>query len=178
MNAAVEAMVRERNVEVAALAASARANSYWGSLFYFNVYRVIVAGVLLFSAVIFPAAVFGSRNPALFFYTGTIYILTAAVFFIGIRSRRPEFNTQIALQVCADVLFVSLLTYASGGVGSGLGLLLLASLAAAGIISRGRMTLFFASLASIAVLLEHIFDTVYLDGTINFFVPGGLLSVG
>lgn len=178
MSATVEAGVEQRGIHLPALATAARASSYWGSLFYFNVYRVIVAAVLLFSAVIFPDAVFGSRNPAMFFYTGAVYILTAGVFFVGIRSRRPEFNTQIAVQVCADVLFVSLLTYASGGVASGLGLLLLASLAAAGIISRGRMTLFFASLASIAVLLEHIVDTVYRDGAVNSFVQAGLLSVG
>jgi len=179
MNAAVEAGVEESvAAELPALSAAARANSYWGSLFYFNVYRCIVAAVLLLSAVVFPEAVFGSRSPGLYLYSGLGYILSSALFFIGIRSRRPDFDTQIALQVCADVLFVSLLTYASGGVGSGLGLLLLASLAAAGIISRGRMTLFFASLASIAVLLEHIIDTVYRDGAINFFVQAGLLSVG
>ncbi|MCW5619927.1 MAG: PAS domain-containing sensor histidine kinase [Burkholderiales bacterium] len=163
----------------AALAAvPVRVGPYWHSLFYFNVYRLIVAAVLLLAAVLFPEAVVGSRSPNIYLYGGVAYICSTALFFLSIRSRRPEFNTQIGMQVCADVLFVSLLTYASGGVSSGLGLLLLASLAAAGIISRGRMTLFFASLASIAVLLEHIFDTVYRDGAVNFFVQAGLLSVG
>ncbi len=178
MSVAVDAGVEERTVEVPARTAVPRASAYWGSLFYFNVYRVIVAAVLMLAAVLFPDAVFGARNPALYVYSGIAYLMCTALFFAGIRSRRPAFNTQIAMQVCADVLFVSLLTYASGGVSSGLGLLLLASLAAAGIISRGRMTLFFASLASIAVLLEHIFDTVYRDGAIHFFVQAGLLSVG
>jgi two-component system sensor histidine kinase PilS (NtrC family) len=153
-------------------------NSYWRSLFYFNVYRLIVATLLLVTAVVFTDSVFGSRSLNLYLYAGAAYIFSAVVFFITTTSRRPEFNIQIALQVGADILFVSLLTYASGGVSSGLGLLLLASLAAAGIISRGRLTLFFASLASIAVLLEHTLDTVYQDGTLNFFVQAGLLSVG
>ena len=153
-------------------------NSYWRSLFYFNVYRLIVATLLLVTAVVFSDSVFGSRNLDIYFYASAAYILSTVMFFITTTSRRPEFNLQIALQVSADVLFVSLLTYASGGVSGGLGLLLLASLAAAGIISRGRLTLFFASIASIAVLLEHTFDVLYRDGTVNFFVQAGLLSVG
>jgi two-component system sensor histidine kinase PilS (NtrC family) len=127
---------------------------------------------------VFTDSVFGSRNLDIYFYASAAYILSTVVFFITTTSRRPDFNLQIALQVSADVLFVSLLTYASGGVSGGLGLLLLASLAAAGIISRGRLTLFFASIASIAVLLEHTFDVLYRDGTVNFFVQAGLLSVG
>jgi two-component system sensor histidine kinase PilS (NtrC family) len=153
-------------------------NSYWRSLFYFNVYRLIVATLLLVTAVVFTDSVFGSRNLNLYLYASAAYILSTVVFFVTTTSRHPDFNLQIALQVGADVLFVTLLTYASGGVSGGLGLLLLASLAAAGIISRGRLTLFFASLASIAVLLEHTFETLYRDGTVNFFVQAGLLSVG
>ena len=68
-----------------------------------------------------------------------------------------DFTLQLAVQVCADILFIVLLMYASGGIGSGLGLLLLASLAAVGLISRGRLTLFFAALATIAVLAEHTY---------------------
>ena len=153
-------------------------DTYWRSLFYFNVYRLIVATLLLVTAVVFSDSVFGSRSLNLYLYASAAYILSTVVFFVTTTSRRPEFNLQIALQVGADVLFVSLLTYTSGGVSSGLGLLLLASLAAAGIISRGRLTLFFASLASIAVLLEHTFDMLYRDGSVTFFVQAGLLSVG
>jgi two-component system, NtrC family, sensor histidine kinase PilS len=152
--------------------------SYWRSLFYFNVYRLIVATLLLATALVFTDSVFGSYNARLYLYAGAGYIFTTAVFFVTTTTRRPEFNLQIALQVTADVLFLTLLTYASGGVGSGLGLLLLASLAAAGIISRGRLTLFFASLATIAVLLEHTVDVLSRESTINLFVQAGLLSVG
>src|SRR4030095_5433212 len=99
-----------------------------------------------------------SRNLNMYLYAGAAYIFSAVVFFITTTSRRPDFNLQIGLQVGTDILFVSLLTYASGGVGSGLGLLLLASLAAAGIISRGRMTLFFAALATVAMPTAQTYD--------------------
>jgi two-component system sensor histidine kinase PilS (NtrC family) len=154
------------------------ANTYWRSLFYFNVYRLIVATLLLVTAVVFSESLFGSRSLNLYFYASAAYILSTVVFFVTATSRRPDFNLQIALQVGADVLFITLLTYTSGGVSSGLGLLLLASLAAAGIISRGRLTLFFASIASIAVLLEHTYEVLYHEGSLNLFVQVGLLSVG
>jgi two-component system sensor histidine kinase PilS (NtrC family) len=122
--------------------------------------------------------VFGSQSLTTFLYASGAYILFTILCFATTTSRRPEFNLQVAAQVGADVLFISLLTYASGGVGSGLGLLLLASLAAAGIISRGRLTLFFASLASIAVLTEHSLEVLLRDASFTQFVQVGLLSVG
>jgi len=153
-------------------------SSYWRSLFYFNVYRLIVGTLLLVTAVVFQDSLFGSRSLSLYLYASAAYILATVVFFVSATSRRPDFSLQIAAQVGADVFFITLLTFASGGVSSGLGLLLLASLAAAGIISRGRLTLFFAAVASIAVLLEHTFEVLFSDAPLPLFVQAGLLSVG
>ena len=41
-------------------------DSYWRSLFYFNVYRTIVAALLLITAQVFEDSVFGSRSGSLF----------------------------------------------------------------------------------------------------------------
>ena len=153
-------------------------DSYWRSLFYFNIYRLIVATLLLVTAVVFTDSVFGSRSLNLYLYACTAYIVSTILFFVSTTSRRPDFNLQIAVQVGADVFFITLLTYASGGVSSGLGLLLLASLAAAGIISRGRLTLFFASVASLAGLVEHTYEFLYQEASVTLFVQAGLLSVG
>ncbi len=43
-------------------------NSYWRSLFYFNVYRLIVATLLLVTAAVFEDSLFGSRSLPLFLY--------------------------------------------------------------------------------------------------------------
>ena len=68
--------------------------------------------------------------------------------------------------------------FASGGISSGLGLLLLSGLAAAGLISRGRLTLFYAALASIAVLLEQTVQVLFFFGSTTQYVQAGLLSIG
>ena len=152
--------------------------SYWRSLFYFNIYRLIVATLLLVTAAVFEDSVFGSRSLSLFLYAAVAYILFAIFSFVTVTSHRPDFNVQLGGQVIADILFVTLLVYASSGVSSGLGLLLLASLAAAGIISRGRLTLFFAALASVAVLLEQTLEVLTRTESSTHYIQTGLLSVG
>lgn len=154
------------------------ADTRWRSLFFFNVYRLIVALLLIAAVGIFSDSVFGSRNPALFLYAGSLYALVSAGSFLTIRTRRPDFDIQLTFQVAADVLFITSLMWASGGVGSGLGLLLLASLAAAGMISRGHLTLAYASLATLGVLLEQTVEVAFARASVASYVQTGLLSVG
>ncbi len=165
---------------VGAIASSAeRPDYYWRSLLYFNLYRCVLALILTVTPMLFGGELpFGSANPILYKYVCGLYVLFSAGCFITITSRTPAFNLQLTVQVAADIAFIMPLMFASGGISSGLGLLLLASLAASGLIGRGRMTVFHAALASIAVLLQHAFDVVTRDAHIAEFVQAGLLSIG
>ncbi|MBI2313282.1 MAG: PAS domain-containing protein [Betaproteobacteria bacterium] len=157
-----------------------RSDTYWRSLFYYNGYRLVVGGVLVLIPAIFGAhQLFGSRDLRLFLYGAVAYVIFGGFSAALINSRRPRFNLQLGLQVGGDVMFFVLLLYASGGIQSGLGLLLTVSLAAAGLISRGRMTLFFASLATIGVLLEESYLMLQGDDFNPVqYVQAGLLSMG
>jgi len=84
---------------------------------------------------------------------------------------------QLAFQLGTDIACVTVLSHASGGVQSNLGLLLLVSLAAAGLISRGRTTLFFAALASLSVLLQHSYAVLTQDAEVALYLQAGLLSI-
>src|SRR5512134_3626226 len=149
---------------------------FWRSLFYFNVYRLLVALFLLLSVAIWGSNLwFGSRDLTLFVATDLAYVVFSIACFVLISARR-QFDVQLTLQVAADVVFIVLLIYASSGISSGLGLLLLTTLAGSGLISRGRLTLFFASIASIGVLLEHTYPVLRLDAAEAQFVQAGLLS--
>ena len=153
--------------------------SYWRSLYFFNVFRVSVATLMLALVVLWRGAVpFGSENLTLFIVTVIFYILFSIPCFTLIKIRW-RFNLQLTIQVAGDIGFMVLLMHASGGISSGLGLLLLATLAGAALISRGRLALFYAALASIGVLLEHTYATLTLEpGASSQFVQAGLLSVG
>ena len=153
-------------------------DSYWRSLHYFNGYRFIVALLLLGIAALFGNSLaFGSMIFELYVYVSAGYVMFSALCFLLIASRR-RFHLQLGLQVSADILFIVVLMFASGGIPSGLGLLLLSGLAAAGLISRGRLTLFYAALASIAVLLEQTVQVLFYYGLTADYIQAGLLSIG
>jgi two-component system sensor histidine kinase PilS (NtrC family) len=157
-------------------ALSREPDTFWRSLFYFNVYRLIGALVLLIMATAWGESLpFGSRDYKLFVWLTGGYCVFSLMCFILIRIRW-RFDLQLSVQVAADVIAISLLAYASSGISSGLGLLLLTTLAAAGLIARGRLTLFYAALASIAVLLEHTYEVLKFDAPVAQYAQAGLLS--
>lgn len=159
-------------------AANEYPESYWRSLHFFNFYRLVIALVLLGGVLLSGNLLqFGSHDRTLFIQVTIVYVLfgLACAAVIGTRWR---FNSQIAIQVMADIGFVTILIYASRGITSGLGLLLLTTLAGAGLISRGRLTLFYAALASIAVLLEQAYEVLVYQESVAQFIQAGFLSIG
>jgi len=151
-------------------------DAFWRSLVLFNVYRLVVAVILLIVAATWRHNLqFGSRDLGLFLGTVAVYVGFSVLGFLLIRTRR-HFHFQLSLQVFADVVFVVVLSYASSGISSGLGLLLLTSLAGAGLISRGKLALFHAALASIGTLLEQTYEVLVFDAGFAQYAQAGLLS--
>lgn len=159
-------------------AAATSPYAYWRPLYFFNLYRVMLGSFLVFLAGTFGTSLsLGNRNWELFFATSLLYTALAALSLVPIKLRRPRFNWQLALLVGVDIVALSVLSYTSGGIQSSLGLLLLVSLAAAGMISRGRITLFFAALGSIATLLEHSYAVAYANADVAQYMQVGLLCM-
>ncbi|HUW51306.1 MAG TPA: ATP-binding protein [Sulfuricella sp.] len=153
--------------------------TYWRSLRYFNLFRLIVAGT--FSAAYTSFGIvqpFGAYNPSLFYATSIIYVTFAMLMVVPIGVRWPRFNLLLNAQVSADILFIVLLMHASGGIQSGLGLLLLGPLVATGMVSRGRLAMFHAAVASVAILLEQTFQVLVLAGNTKDYLQIGLTSMG
>jgi two-component system sensor histidine kinase PilS (NtrC family) len=148
---------------------------FWRSLRYYNFYRFALALLfVMLAGIVGPRLSLGANNLLLFFSASVIYLIAVLLSFMLLRIRKPRFTLQLALQVCGDILVLPVLSYASGGIQSNVGLLLLISLAAAGLISRGRITLFFAALASIATLLVQAFAVLHDDVPVAQFVQVGL----
>jgi two-component system sensor histidine kinase PilS (NtrC family) len=159
--------------------ATQQPDSYWRSLHYFNLFRLGIAGFFVVGGVVFGTAFpFGTHLPGLFFPTGVLYTMFAALMVLPINLRWPRFNLLLTMQVTADVAFITVLTYASGGIRSGLSLLLLGSLAATGMVSRGRLAMFNAALATIAVLLEEGYLMITVGADSGDFLQAGLTSMG
>jgi two-component system sensor histidine kinase PilS (NtrC family) len=151
--------------------------TYWQSLHYFNLYRIIVAGVILLSHLMLGSRIsMGQSEPGLFVGASLLYILFGGVVMVTIHTRWPRFELQLSVQVLADILLITLLMHASGGIGSGLGLLLLITLAASSLVAEGRLALFHAAVATIAVLLLQTLWSLREEKT-GDYLQAALLSI-
>ncbi|MBS4097733.1 MAG: HAMP domain-containing histidine kinase [Sulfuricella sp.] len=151
--------------------------TYWRTLHYFNLFRLTVAGFFVAIYIHFGAPPFGEDNPSLFFLVSIFYTLFATLMVLAVSLHWPKFNLLLSLQMTADVGFIVALLYASGGIRSGVALLLVVSLTSAGMVRRGRLAMFHAALASIAVLLEHTYRVMWLNGDSRDYLQAGLLSL-
>ena len=109
---------------------------HWKTLRYFNVYRICTAGILLLSAILTPASLSllnESRGPHQLLITGS-YFLATLLSFAVLLFHRQHFNRQLSIQVLIDILALTLLAHFGDGLRSGLGIMLLVSLAGAGLV--------------------------------------------
>jgi len=105
---------------------------FWRSLYYFNLYRIVLAGALLTLAISEgKIADFGERSPTLFFIASIGMGLMGIINVVTITRGVPEFSTQAIVQITADIILLTLLLHASNGIESGLALLIIVSIAAA-----------------------------------------------
>jgi len=153
--------------------------SFWISLRYFNLYRIAVAALFLTLTVVYGDALsLGSHRPQLFTFVAGAYLAVAIVLQAVLRNLRGFFNQQVTLQAGLDVLAITLLMYASGGMRSGLGVMLLISLTGAAIVAPRRLTFAYAALASIALLLEQGYWVLGHDAPEAAFLQPALLAIG
>ncbi|HMM72354.1 MAG TPA: PAS domain-containing sensor histidine kinase, partial [Rhodocyclaceae bacterium] len=99
---------------------------------------------------------FASQDPELYYLVAAGYALVA-VYLLASSMVSPTRARDLMGPVTLDILALTLLMHASGGAKSELGYMLFVPLAAAGLIGEGRTTLFFAALATVAVLLEQAY---------------------
>ncbi|MBS1198621.1 MAG: signal transduction histidine kinase [Proteobacteria bacterium] len=153
----------------------------WRSFRYFNFYRLTVA-ILLLVSFFLPL----SWNTSATSLHGRIFLqwlvliyalLTGTGMLVSLRWRQ-RFNLQLTTQISLDVVAVSVVMYMLGGVSSGLGLLLMISLAAASLVGQGRLVLFYAALATLAILLLQSWGIWRREFDVSTLVQAGLLSGG
>ena len=153
--------------------------SFWISLRYFNLYRIALAGLFLGTALIYGDALnLGAYNLELFRYFAAGYLFFGVVFHGVLRDLRDKFELQLTLHAGLDIVAITLLMYASGGIRSGLGVMLLISLTGAAIVAPRRLTFLYAALATIALLLEQSYWVLEHDAPTASFVQPGLLAIG
>ncbi|GAB4121320.1 MAG: two-component system sensor histidine kinase PilS [Sideroxydans sp.] len=149
----------------------------WRSLGFFGLYRLVVGAVLVFSAALLAEAMgLSAQDHKLFFWISVAYAGLTVLSALAVGVRKPAPGWQLAVQVCTDIAAIGLLSYFSGGVQNNLAMLLLVTLAFAGLISRGRITLLYAALASLAILFGHAYAVLVREAPVAQFFQVGMLA--
>jgi len=134
----------------------------WKPLRLLTFYRLILASMLLVLYLGLEGnSTLGSTNPALYTLACTFYIGFSLVAGFTARLRRPGYELQTILQILVDIGTITLLINASGGPASGLGILLIITVATGSLLMPGRMAFLFAAVAAMAVLGEQIYSTLF-----------------
>jgi len=158
----------------------ARPESYWTSLRYFSFYRVLVAaGFLAATTLIYDSSlVLGAYSPGMFRYTAGAYLACGVLFYVVLARLRDLFNLQLSLHALADISAFTLLMHASGGMRSGLGVMVLIALIGAALLAPRRLAFLYAAIAAIALLLDQGLLEIAPDAPGADFFQAGMLAIG
>lgn len=151
--------------------------SDWKVLLPFNGYRFLIA-LLLTGAVLTGKApsFLGEFNRPLFLSVGWIYLGFAVSSSFTHYYRWPAFTVQVIGYVLIDILAITLLMHASGGINSGLGVLLGVVVAGGSLLIGGRIAFFFAAVASLSVLIHVTLEDIYHWQETTNYTQAGMLG--
>jgi two-component system sensor histidine kinase PilS (NtrC family) len=120
---------------------------------YLSIYRIVIASLLVAgNFVLFTD--FRLLSLARWFAAGLLvaYLLFAAFELFMTRRRGVDAHHRVRYALLTDVLFLSGLLFALGGLGGGIGILLVFTSALAGMLLPLRMALFLTSVATLALI--------------------------
>lgn len=149
----------------------------WRPLRVFNLYRIAIAGLFLGLPFVPYFQFLGRAAPALYIWVSMLYILFALSSILASYFRRPPFRTQVHALAFVDILAITLLVYSSGGISTGLGILLVVAVAGVSLLTPDREALFYAALASIAVLLEEGYAQLHGTLATSTYPHAGFLGI-
>jgi two-component system sensor histidine kinase PilS (NtrC family) len=94
-----------------------------------------------------------------------------------IPARWPGREQQIEIAVFLDIFVYTLLMHISGGVGTGLGLLPAIAVIAGAILMEGKLSLLFASVATLAVITQQLYAELTSTAQGGTYTQAGLLGL-
>ncbi len=150
-------------VTAATAAPSTPTDLAWRVIGLLNLYRLLVPLVLiLVQGLAGPEWAMLATRPRLFLSACIAYLTAAVLLIIARRLEWSSLRIVALVNAGVDAAAISLILYASGGVSSGLGILLVLPVGATAVLADHRDAFLFAAMAAISVLVQQIF--VNLEG--------------
>ncbi len=170
-------------IDLVASAESKTSATRWRSLKLYNAYRLLIALLLLVTqGLLNNDSWWQNVNADLFldFFStiavGYFIFSVASVIFTWLE--KPNIDITLPIQILIDISFIILMMHAQDSNQGSLGLLLIITTASASLISEGRLALFYASIASIGILLEQTYRVFLIGKSADNYTPAVLLSLG
>jgi len=151
----------------------------WRSLKLYNAYRLLIALLLLATQDLLNNVNWLQNAKSDLFSTLVLgYFAFSIISAIFTWYEKPNIDINLPIQIIIDIAFIVMLMHAQEDGQSGVGLLLIITIASASLISEGRLALFYAAIASIGILLEQSFRVLFVDNSASNYTPAALLGLG
>ena len=153
-----------------------RRSTNWTSVRLLNVYRFGLASIFFAQSFISPSPLVKIVNLALYSWVSLAFLVLSLVWVVAASIERRGFHNQVSLQIYGDTIIIILLMHACGGISSGLGMLLIISVAISGLLTEQALAILFASLASLGLLAEHIYSVMNIPTYTGTSTQVGILG--
>ncbi|MCG8438367.1 MAG: ATP-binding protein [Pseudomonadales bacterium] len=155
-------------------------NQRWTPARIYNVYRIAIACVLMFLHFAPEIPLVGKHSATLFETTVFLYLgLTLASTTLDFRRNSRAFpNWAQPTALITDLVMLTLVVHANGGLEGGLAVLLLVTVAAGNILLRGRLGFLIAALATLSTMFEQFYFSIQESTASPFLLTeSGLLGI-
>ena len=119
----------------------------WTSIRLLNVYRLGLAGIFFSQSFVIQSPLLDIVDHRLYSWVSFAFLVISLIWMLAARIERRGFQQQISLQIYGDTILIILLMHACGGISSGLGMLLIISIAVIGFLGEQTLAIIFASMA-------------------------------
>jgi two-component system sensor histidine kinase PilS (NtrC family) len=136
----------------------------WRVIGLVNLYRLLIPPSLYgLYWYLGSATPIGSERPSLFLWTCIVYFAMGVAMVIGGRRVFPNLRAMTFIHATVDATAISLILLASGGAGSGLGILLVVPVGAMALLADSRDGFLLAAIATVTLLAQQVGS--HLTGT-------------
>ncbi len=148
----------------------------WRILGLLSLYRALVPGLLLGLKFVGGARSINVDSPRTFFAAALAYLVFALCSAVLVRRRIGTVATHSIVQATVDLVVLTLILQACGGVSGGLGVLFLVPVGGLAFLLRPRSAWFLAALATLVILLLTVGQQVGGDIDVGAYATAGILG--
>jgi len=149
----------------------------WRVIGLLNLYRVLVPIVLIaVQNLAGPQWALLTTHPRLLTSACIAYLTAAILLIVARRLHWSSLRIVALVNAGVDAVAIGLILYASGGVGSGLGILLVLPVGALAVMAAHRDALLVAAVAALSVLIQQIFASVQDGAPSTDYTTAGVIG--